>query len=166
MTLKLRKDDKTWIQVYGNEINNRLRRDKNLSEISDKAEARVNLELDGENNTTHFHDSRYLPKIEAEANTREAKDTQLLNALNQEIEDRAKIVDEIQQQLLKTEENINESLATTKVEINSNLDTLQKNLDTQVSNLKAEIENIGIEKKTITVSGSAQATFSVRVSPV
>ena len=67
-TIKFKKDKNSWEQIYGNEINNRLRKDKNLSDINDKAESRKNLELIGNSNTTHFHDSRYVPMIENEKN--------------------------------------------------------------------------------------------------
>ena len=76
-TIKFKKDKNSWEQIYGNEINNRLRKDKNLSDVNDKAESRKNLELVGDNNTTHFHDDRYLPKIDAESAKRKSEDDQI-----------------------------------------------------------------------------------------
>ena len=63
-TIKYHNNDGTWVSLYTDAIKNRLRKDKNLSDLLDKAEARKNLELTGDNNHTHYHDDRYLPKIE------------------------------------------------------------------------------------------------------
>lgn len=74
ITLKLKTAEDEWVQIYGNAINNRLRKDKNLSDVDDKAEARKNLEIIGDNNTTHYHDNRYIPLIEAEEAARVKED--------------------------------------------------------------------------------------------
>lgn len=50
--------NKKWTPLYFSELKNRLRRDKNLSDINNIAEARQNLELTGEVDT-HHHDNRY-----------------------------------------------------------------------------------------------------------
>lgn len=65
MLLKFKKDATQWWTLYVEAIKNRLRRDKNLSDLTNVAAARVNLELVGDNNQTHFHDNRYLPVIKA-----------------------------------------------------------------------------------------------------
>lgn len=52
-----------WISLYVEAIRNRLRRDLNLSDLFDVPAARNNLGLIGDNNTTHFHDSRYIPML-------------------------------------------------------------------------------------------------------
>lgn len=62
--LKFKKNTK-WYSLYVNELLNRLRKDKNLSDVDDVAKSRENLGIFGDNNITHFHDSRYLPKIKA-----------------------------------------------------------------------------------------------------
>ena len=64
MLIKI-KNGKDWLTFYAEYILNRLRRDRNLSDVNSVSEARKNLEIIGDNNTTHFHDSRYLPKIDA-----------------------------------------------------------------------------------------------------
>lgn len=74
ITLKLKTADDEWTQIYGNAINNRLRKDENLSDVDNKAEARKNLEIIGDNNTTHYHDDRYIPLIEAEEAARKKED--------------------------------------------------------------------------------------------
>ncbi len=63
MVLKWKDAIGNWIVLYGSAILNRLRIDKNLADLANKAEARKNLELVDEV-TTHYHDKRYIPKIE------------------------------------------------------------------------------------------------------
>ena len=74
ITLKLKTAENEWVQIYGNAINNRLRKDENLNDVDDKAESRKNLEIIGDNNTTHYHDNRYIPLIEAEEAARKKED--------------------------------------------------------------------------------------------
>lgn len=63
----------------------RLRVDKNLSDIEDRAKARENLELTGKNNATHFHDNRYIPIIKEEVTARIHEDKQLRYYIDQKI---------------------------------------------------------------------------------
>lgn len=58
-----------WKTLYGGALANILRKDKNLSDLNDRTIARENLELTGNNNTTHYHDSRYMDKITVAQNT-------------------------------------------------------------------------------------------------
>lgn len=67
--LKFKKGTDGWVALYTEEIRNRLRRDENLADIFDIEKTRENIGLTGDNNTTHYHDSRYLPKIEELKNT-------------------------------------------------------------------------------------------------
>lgn len=64
--IKFRDNDNTW-KALDRElimaIKNRLRCDKNLSDVIDRSKARENLGLIGDV-TTHHHDGRYLSKIE------------------------------------------------------------------------------------------------------
>lgn len=62
MAIARMKIDGKWINLYANEINSRLKISENLSDLSDVAIARENLELVGDVNT-HHHDSQYLPII-------------------------------------------------------------------------------------------------------
>jgi hypothetical protein len=94
--LKFKNGAMQWVALYANEIRNRLRVDMNLSDIADKLLARKNLELDGDNNQTHYHDSRYMPKIqEAEAR------------MNQRINDEAVSRDNSDQDLQTSINNLN-----------------------------------------------------------
>lgn len=67
--IKFKRGAGKWETLYVEAIRNRLRRDKNLTDLIDIAAARETLGLTGDNNKTHNHDDRYLPKIEAIKNT-------------------------------------------------------------------------------------------------
>lgn len=60
--LRFLKDGK-WLPLYLGQIKNRLRKDLNLSDVMDVAEARKNLELTGDVET-HNHDKRYQQMID------------------------------------------------------------------------------------------------------
>jgi hypothetical protein len=68
-----------WVSLYQDAWNLCLNKRKNLSDLESKEEARKNLGLDNDDNVTHFHDSRYLPKIESAKN-------EVLNILNERLE--------------------------------------------------------------------------------
>ena len=74
--LKWQKGANEWVQLYGSTLRNRLRRDKNLSDLTNATEAKKNLGLYGDV-SDHHHDSRYLPMIQT-----------LDGKLSTEIEDR------------------------------------------------------------------------------
>lgn len=75
-----------WVDGYARNLMDRLRADKNLSDIEDRTKARENLELTGDNNMTHFHDSRYMPLIQEEATVRAREDAQLRDYVDQRIQ--------------------------------------------------------------------------------
>lgn len=81
------RDNEGFKSLYTDAIKNRLRKDLNLSDVENIQEARENLELTGDNNHTHYHDDRYLPKIEEEANKRETADNEIKNLINTKIEE-------------------------------------------------------------------------------
>lgn len=153
-TIKFKKDKNSWEQIYGNEINNRLRKDKNLSDVNDKAESRKNLELIGDSNTTHFHDSRYVPMIENEKNERKAETTQLRTDLNAETANRTKDKEDISKTLVKVQNNINTTVADTKKELSNNMNTLQNNVDTKINQVNQKLDKVDVGKKTMTTAGS------------
>lgn len=154
-TIKFKKDKNSWEQIYGNEINNRLRKDKNLSDVNDKAESRKNLELIGDNNTTHFHDDRYLPKIDAESAKRESEDDQIKKILNQEVADRKKDSQDISKAIVDSENRVNTNMANTKNELNNNMNTMQSALSSKMDNLKIEMQRNDVGTKTITSPGGS-----------
>lgn len=153
-TIKFKKDKNSWEQIYGNEINNRLRKDKNLSDVNDKAESRKNLELIGDSNTTHFHDSRYVPMIENEKNERKAETTQLRTDLNAETANRAKDKEDISKTLVKIQNDVNTTVSDTKKELSNNMNTLQNNVDTKINQVNQKLDKVDIGKKTMTTAGS------------
>ena len=55
--------DGTWTSLYANILSMCLDKRQNLGDIEDKEQARINLELNGDNNISHYHDSRYIPII-------------------------------------------------------------------------------------------------------
>lgn len=154
-TIKFKKDKNSWEQIYGNEINNRLRKDKNLSDVNDKAESRKNLELIGDNNTTHFHDDRYLPKIDAESAKRESEDDQIKKILNQEIADRKKDSQDINKAIVDSENRVTTNMTNTKNELNTNMNTMQSTLSSKMDSVKEEVKRNDVATKTITTSGGA-----------
>lgn len=154
-TIKFKKDKNSWEQIYGNEINNRLRKDKNLSDVNDKAESRKNLELIGDNNTTHFHDDRYLPKIDAESAKRESEDDQIKKILNQEISDRKKDSQDINKAIVDSENRVTTNMTNTKNELNTNMNTMQSTLSSKMDSVKEEVKRNDVATKTITTSGGA-----------
>ncbi len=70
--LKTREND-AWKSTYGEYFFDLLTKNKNLSDITDKAEARKNLELASKNVISHNHDSRYLGDKSPLANERNAR---------------------------------------------------------------------------------------------
>lgn len=81
------RDNEGFKSLYTDAIKNRLRKDLNLADLENTQEARKNLELTGDNNHTHYHDDRYLPKIEAEANKRETADNEIKNLINNKVDE-------------------------------------------------------------------------------
>lgn len=153
-TIKFKKDKNSWEQIYGNEINNRLRKDKNLSDINDKAESRKNLELIGDNNTTHFHDSRYVPMIENEKNERKAETNQLRTDLDTETANRAKDKEDISKTLVKVQKDVETTVADTKKELSNNMNILQSNVDVKIDQVNQKLDKADVGKKTMTTAGS------------
>lgn len=85
MVLKFKKTLQEWIPFYVDAIKNRLRRDLNLSDVFDVQATRDNIGLSGINNHTHYHDDRYIPKIDKEVNTRKQEIANLTNSLNNKL---------------------------------------------------------------------------------
>lgn len=75
-----------WKSLYSDIVsflsNNALLRTNNLSDLIDKDAARENLELTGNNNNTHYHDSHYLPMFQALEDKVDQKIEDFENELN------------------------------------------------------------------------------------
>jgi chromosome segregation ATPase len=70
-----------WKPIYLKDIRNRLRKDKNLADLTDKTAARENLELTGDVGD-HHHDSRYFPLFESAVGHADAIDERLQKIIN------------------------------------------------------------------------------------
>ena len=85
--LKWQRGANDWVQLYGSVLQNRLRRDKNLSDLTDASEARKNLGLFGDV-TEHNHNTQYMPifnriegKIDREIEERKMSEKNISNDL-------------------------------------------------------------------------------------
>lgn len=85
--LKWQKGNNEWVQLYGSALRNRLRRDKNLSDLTNATEAKKNIGLYGDV-PDHHHDSRYMPilsriegKVDTEISDRKADAKSMENTL-------------------------------------------------------------------------------------
>ena len=159
-TIKIQTENGKWEQLYGNAIANRLRKDQNLADVDNKQEARNNLELTGDNNTTHYHDSRYLPLIEKEAEERKAETAQVKADLNTEIENRSQDKTDISNSLIQIQTNLENTVTSTKQELNSNMNTLQNNMNSKIDKMNKLLFGADVATKTVSVSGSTQDTSS------
>ena len=65
---------KDWIALYAEAIQNRCRRDLNLSDVNSITEAKRNLGLIGEV-TDHYHDGRYYTETEIDSKVNEIKNS-------------------------------------------------------------------------------------------
>lgn len=101
--LKYKTDD-GWIPLYTYVLSLFMRKNRNLGDLEDKAEALENLELTGDNITSHSHDSKYLPLIQT------AED----NAVNK--------VDKLRLDTNIELRNIKDSITSSNTEIDTKLD--------------------------------------------
>ena len=101
------KTDNGWVSLYTYVLSLFMRKNRNLGDLEDKAEALANIGLTGDNITSHSHDSKYLPLIQA------AED----NAVNK--------IDELRLDTNIEIRNIKESITSSNTEIDTKL---EKNL--------------------------------------
>ena len=98
------KTDNGWVSLYTYVLSLFMRKNRNLGDLEDKAEALANIGLTGDNITSHSHDSKYLPLIQA------AED----NAVNK--------IDELRLDTNIEIRNIKESITSSNTEIDTKLD--------------------------------------------
>lgn len=98
------KTDNGWVSLYTYVLSLFMRKNRNLGDLEDKAEALENIGLTGDNITSHSHDSKYLPLIQA------AED----NAVNK--------IDELRLDTNIEIRNIKESITSSNTEIDTKLD--------------------------------------------
>lgn len=96
--------DNGWLPLYTYVLSLFMKKENNLSDLTDKNEALKNLQLTDNNITSHAHDSIYLPKI-------------------QEAEDRVSTkVDDLKLAIDIQIRNIQNSLTSSNTEIDTKLD--------------------------------------------
>ena len=98
------KTDNGWVSLYTYVLSLFMRKNRNLGDLEDKAEALENIGLTGDNITSHSHDSKYLPLIQA------AED----NAVNE--------IDKLRLDTNIEIRNIKESISSSNTEIDTKLD--------------------------------------------
>lgn len=124
--IKWKTGDNKWFTFYVEAIRNRLRRDLNLSDLTDKQKARENIELNGDNNHTHFHDDRYLPVIEASV---KKNNQEIITSINDEASIRQKTDTELSKQIL---------------DVKNQQDAINKNIQSDVSAVSQKINSFTV----------------------
>jgi hypothetical protein len=141
--LKWKDANGKWVAIYANFLRDCLRKSNNLSDILDKVAARRNLGVDGDNVTSHYHDSRYLPLIE-EAKAAVGFGQNITNAIEKEKTERKAADDEIRNDIDTFKKDFNAGMDNLIVIVNNTFDTKSKELDTKLDQLKNKInETIG-----------------------
>jgi len=110
--IKLKTPD-GWYSLYLNFLNKCLRKDKNLSDLTDKDAALENLQLIGDNVNSHYHDDHYLPMIQA-------SEDKVINQLEQFEKDVATQINKINNSSDELKENIEEKLDKDLIAIQAN----------------------------------------------
>lgn len=154
--IKWKKAVNDWVSVYRDAIKRRLKKDKNLSDLDDKAAARENLEIVGDNVTSHQHDSIYVPMIDAEAEERKAKDEEILAELETLKAQEDSSLKDLIQSLVNSETAANQKISN----LNNQISSTQSRLNTNVSKASSQAD---IGAKTIYVSGSSISNSSATV---
>lgn len=127
--LKWQRGENDWVTLYGTVLKNRLRRDKNLADLENTAEAKKNLGLIGDV-SDHYHDSRYLPMIQRVANdlSRETEERKVWQEnFDQEI--RASIDSQVENVIQQYGTSINMEAVKRADEDAKTRQTIQNNMD-------------------------------------
>lgn len=155
--LKWKKSEKEndWVTLYGTVLKNRLRRDKNLADLTDKTEAKRNLGLLGDV-PDHNHDGRYMPMLQRisddlsrETEARTTWETNFDQEIHANVE--AQVENVIQQygasintEATKREEKDNELkqlIEQNTMDFNEKLDEAEKARDKVLSAAKGYVED-------------------------
>lgn len=132
--LKWQRGVNDWVQLYGNILRNRLRRDKNLSDLTDTLQAKKNLGLFGDV-VDHHHDNRYMPIV-----------TRIESKLDREIQDRLDSEKALDSQLrTKAESEVNAAIESFGVSV-SQEGNLRKQEDNNIRQMH-EKDKVALEKQ-------------------
>lgn len=124
-----------WKTIYGALLNMMVRKDKNLSDLENIAKARQNLELTGNNNATHYHDSRYIPRIES-VETQVAQYEGSIDSLEDEISQCANDIDVLDARITRNASSIS-SLQTTVAGHTTSISSLNSGLTTCQNDIRS-----------------------------
>lgn len=152
--IKWKKAIGDWASVYKDIIERRLKKDKNLSDVPDKAAARENLEINGDNVTSHQHDSTYIPMINKEVAERKATDEEILSQLNILKEKEDSSLKDLIQALIDNETAANQKISN----LNNQISSTESRLNSNISNATSQAN---INARTISVPGSSVSSSSM-----
>lgn len=117
-----------------------LKCSNNLSDV-DSAKAAEALELSGDNNTTHFHDSRYLPLIEEIKTKAGVEFGKVIALINQEKSERVAADDALRDKLNSTEIELNKRLKKIGNDINAKINVKMAEINTTLNNIDVLINS-------------------------
>lgn len=129
-----------WLVPYGNLMKDLLKRSNNLSDV-DFAKATEVLELSGENNTTHFHDSRYLPLIEEIKTKAGGEASKIIALINKEKTERVAADDALRDKLNSTETELNKRLKKIGDDVNTKINAKMAEINTTLNNVDVLVNN-------------------------
>lgn len=145
MAIARMKLDGKWVNLYANEINSRLKKTENLSDLTDTAVARENLEIVGDV-TTHNHDSQYLPLIQQLV----VGNDNNVTSIDVEKQERITADNKLETEIQDLSASLTETIETIREE---NIDVLESNL----SSVKSRLDSVSL-------TGSNAATNSFVIS--
>lgn len=131
-----------WLELYGSEMNGRLKVLENLADVADPNIARENLGLKGDIDT-HNHDSRYLPLIDAI----QSSGSDISSSVALEKKERT---DEDTRIETKFDNEINS--------LSAAITDIQGNTNNNIDGIRSDIINLENELSEITVTGSTVKT--------
>ena len=146
--LKWKKKIDEWADMYKTLISNCLKKDQNLADLNDKATARDNIGLSGDNNTTHQHDSIYMPMINKEATERKATDEEILNEIEILKNREDSSLKDLIQTLVNNEASANQQISS----LTNQISNTENRLNSDINNL---VNQTALSSHTISVPGSS-----------
>lgn len=139
-----------WKILYGGILSRVLRKDRNLADLTSPATARQNLELTGDNNSTHYHDSKYIPLIDAARDAAKSYADSLVSALRtthntdkNELNTRINSLNtETGNKIQANTNSINALDTSLKQYVDNKVSALNTSLSGSISNLNTEVQNV------------------------
>lgn len=136
--------NKEWVDV-SRSTKNRLRFDKNLSDVKSTDDARKNLGLTGDVQT-HNHDTRYMTAINNETGLRQQEDTKLSNSLKQTTKTLTTAITTNktngQNEIKRLEQNIASGDQAERTWAKEKIDNLRTDLNTEISTRTSDVSSL------------------------